>query len=93
MGFPLGDPAHGHAQGLVAEFADVVVVPRNERAGHVQLPGLVGGPRVLCGRRILGCVKRVPTKQKKLQHTLQDTAGEWVGIWEMHGPTSPGSAL
>ena len=45
-------PAHGHVQGLIAEIAGAVVVSRNEQVGRAQLLGLVGGSRVLCGRRI-----------------------------------------
>ena len=39
-----GLPARGHVQGLIAEFAGTGEVSR------AQLPGLVGGARVLDGR-------------------------------------------
>ena len=51
-----GLPARGHVQGLVAEFAGVEKVPWSCPVARAQLPGLVGGARVLGGRRILGCV-------------------------------------
>ena len=59
-----GLPVHGHVQGLVAEFAGVEEVPRSSHVARAQLPGLVGGARVLAGRRILGGVKRVRPHRK-----------------------------
>ena len=69
--------AHGHVRDLISEFADGVVEPWSRHVGHAQLLGLVG-PRVLCGSRFLGDVKRVRLNRKKLQHTLLATAGREV---------------
>ena len=63
-----GLPARGHVQGLIAEFAGVEEVSRHEHVGRAQLPGLVGGSRVLCGGRILGSVKRVRLHRKTPAH-------------------------
>ena len=42
-----GLPACGHVRGLVTEFAGVEEVPRSRPVAHAQLPGLVGGAKVL----------------------------------------------
>ena len=47
----------GHVQGLVAEFAGIEEVPWSG------LPGLVGGARVLRGKRILGGLKSSATQK------------------------------
>ena len=49
-----GLPSCGHVRGLVAEFAGVEEVPWSGPVALARLPGLVGGARVLRGRRILG---------------------------------------
>ena len=63
-----GLPARGHVQGLIAEFAGAEEVLRDEHVGRAQLPGLVGGSRVLCRRRILGSVRRVRLHRKTPAH-------------------------
>ena len=50
--------------GPIAEFAGVEEVPRSSPVARAQLPGLVGGARVLGGRRIHGGVKRVRLHRK-----------------------------
>ena len=59
VGFPLGVFLLVAMFSLVAEFAGVMEVLRDEHVGRAQLPGLVGGSRVLSSRRILRGVKRV----------------------------------
>ena len=78
VGFLLGGlPVCGHVRGLVTEFAGVEEVPRNRLLAHAQLPGLVGGARLLCGRSVLGALKEFDYTGK-LQHTLQDLVGMGV---------------
>ena len=61
-------PARGHAQGIVTEHDGAVVVLRDEQVDRALLPGLVGCSFVLCGRRILGGVKRVRLHRKTPAH-------------------------
>ena len=49
-----GLPAHGHAQGLLAELAGAGEVPRGGQVQRARLPGLVGGARVSGSGRALG---------------------------------------
>ena len=55
-------PARGHVHGLIAECGCLGEVSR------AHLPGLVGGARVLVGRRILGSVRRVRLHKKTPAH-------------------------
>ena len=60
--------ARGHVQGLIVEFVRVGEVSRSDHAGRAQLLGLVGGARVLGGRRILVGVIRVRPHRKNPAH-------------------------
>ena len=61
-------PARGHVQGLVTENDGAVVVLRDEQVDRALLSGLVGCSWMLCGRRILGGVKRVRLHRKTPAH-------------------------
>ena len=93
-----GLPARGDVQGLIAKFAGVEEVSRNEHVGRALLPGLVGGSRVLCSGRILGNVQSVRQNSKTPAHLAGcGSIILWTGLGlgrnlGMHGPTSPGSA-
>ena len=83
FGYP---PACGHVRGLVTEFAGVAEVPRSRPLAHAQLPGLVGGARVLCGRRILGRFNRVRLRRKTAAHiTGFGGDGSSKGLEEIEG--------
>ena len=58
-----GLPSFGHVQRLIAEFAGEEVL-WSSLVVHAQLLGMVGGARVLGGRRILGSVQRVRLHRK-----------------------------
>ena len=71
-------PAGGHVAGLVADEGWGVGIVRVEHCSGAVLPGFEGGGRVDWVGGPGGGVARVPTKQKKIQHTLLGMFFLWI---------------